>query len=361
MKAQILPPSFENISLAAESLRQGEIGAMPTETVYGLAGAAFDPKALARIFDVKERPSFDPLILHVPSMDPAIRLHRLEKLRLIDLHQFSDFARSRAELLLSKFWPGPFTLVLPKHEDVPELATGGLPSVGVRMPRHPIAQALISAAGFPLAAPSANRFGKISPTSSQDVLTELGDRISWILDGGSSEIGLESTVVELDPKGKLSFLRPGAISIEALEQAIGDSVSISTSFRQSPGHLENHYAPSKPLFLLPRAIQEIKSFSFLPPFPKGTSVGLLIYSGDPQEKARFLETQVGLSVTQALVLSSSGLLEEAAQSLFSCLRSLDEGSACFLVAEPCPSNQGLGYAIRDRLYRASHKSSSQPV
>lgn len=193
--AELLQPTAENLARAGEALRRGELVGMPTETVYGLAGNALDAEAVARIFAVKERPTFDPLIVHVA---PELRgLDAFGEAELVDVAALDGDARTHIEALISRFWPGPLTLVLPRGARVPDLVTSGLATVAVRMPRHPVAQALIRAAQRPLAAPSANRFGRISPTSAADVQAELGDRIGLILDGGSSEVGVESTVLAI--------------------------------------------------------------------------------------------------------------------------------------------------------------------
>ncbi|MGH9340504.1 MAG: L-threonylcarbamoyladenylate synthase [Acidobacteriota bacterium] len=364
MTARILPPSVPNIALAAEEIRRGQVVAIPTETVYGLAGAAFNKSALIKIFEVKERPSFDPLIIHVPISN----LERLAGMGLIDLDQLSGAARQRAEGLAQAFWPGPFTLVLPKQPAVPDLATSGLPTVALRMPRHPVARAVIEQSGTPLAGPSANRFGRISPTSAQDVLEELGDRIAYILDGGCSEVGLESTVISIDYSGALVLLRPGAISASEIERVAESPVhlpseqaaSISGAPRpRSPGRLEQHYAPQKPLYLLPAPLTALAQSDSLScsgasglPEELPSHLGLLVVSGDAGTAAAKLARLTGREIT-AKSLSSKGDLEEAARNLFSALRSLDTSAAQLIFAERSTVHEGLGYAINDRLRRAS--------
>src|SRR5262245_21143241 len=218
--ATILTPSEGNISRAADALRRGELVGMPTETVYGLAANAFDASAVARIFAAKDRPSFDPLIVHV--VRPAGPLERevlsgLEDEGIVEISRLPQLARERADVLLRRFWPGPLTLVLPRGRRIPDLVTSGLETVAIRMPAHPVAQALLKVAAIPLAAPSANRFGRISPTTAAHVVQELGDRIGIVIDGGSSTVGVESTVVAIGNDGTLSLLRPGGVAVEAIE------------------------------------------------------------------------------------------------------------------------------------------------
>ncbi|MCM2323921.1 MAG: L-threonylcarbamoyladenylate synthase [Oligoflexia bacterium] len=372
--AKILLPVPANIALVAEALRQGEVIGMPTETVYGLAGAAFNASALARIFNAKERPTFDPLIVHVAAPVPDLR--RLEELRLVSLEKLNAKAQKRANLLIAAFWPGPLTLVLPKQPEVPDLATSGLSTVGIRVPSHPVAQALLTAAGTPLAAPSANRFGRISPTSAAHVAAELGDRIEWILDGGPCEVGLESTVIAVAPDGELSLLRPGGIPRSEIERVAGaklrepatqpaprtgDSAGDSagaTAALSAPGNLESHYAPGKPLILLPEPISSLGAADLEPllaSFPTARKIGLLLLSGPALESAsRFSALAAGKEI-MVRVLSENGALPEIARNLFAEMRALDEGEAEVIFAEPCPGDQGLGYAIADRLKRASAK------
>ena len=366
MRARILPPTPENVATAASALKRGEVVGMPTETVYGLAGAALQPDALALIFDTKERPTFDPLIVHVGFNAKGV--YALERLELIDGKALTDTARARTETLIQTFWPGPLTLVLPKHEKVPELATSGLPSVALRMPAHRVAQMLIAAAGTPLAAPSANRFGRISPTTAQAVAEELGDRIDWILDGGACEIGVESTVLRVEPDGKLTLLRPGGLSRARIEETLGclvetaEPTSRPGAAQAAPGMLESHYAPLKPLYLLPAPVGDLAPEHWKrigEAFPQASTFAFLLQScRDPLalesrlgEKLR----EAGLASPRAIALSLSrdGDLHEAARNLFSSMRELDASGAQVLLAEPCAVDHGLGHAIADRLTRAS--------
>jgi L-threonylcarbamoyladenylate synthase len=357
MSAQVLKQSAENLRRCAQALQRGELVAMPTETVYGLAGIALDPQALARIFATKERPTFDPLIVHVALDLTQPRLGQLAQ--LVDLSQLSQDAQELVEGLLQTFWPGPLTLVLPRTAAVPDLATSGLPTVAVRMPRHPIALALIAAAGTPLAAPSANRFGRISPTSAQDVLAELGERIGLVLDGGPCEIGVESTVLAVSTGGGLTLLRPGGISRGEIEAVAGRTVALpGHTVIAAPGMLDSHYAPRKPLRMLPVALDALDREAWLAiEVPAHTlHLGLLAQAGDAVLHARRLEFLSGMRVT-AVSLSRNGDLAEVAHGLFAGLRALDASDAQWLLAEPCLENRGLGHAITDRLRRASHQNS----
>ena len=373
IKAQILAPSPENIAQVAKALLQDEVVGMPTETVYGLAGNARSPTALARIFSTKERPTFDPLIIHVSTQVQS--LEHLAQLNLIDLQKISTSQRGILETLIREFWPGPLTLILPKAQGVPDLATSGLPTVGVRMPAHPVAQALIDAAGCPLAAPSANRFGRISPTTAQAVMSELGDRIHWILDGGSCAVGVESTIIGLKPDSdEIQILRPGGLAPEQLERALGKSIDLNSttnshglsSLIQAPGMLESHYAPSQPLVLLPKVVQELNSYDLeelkkqLLIIPPDAPIGALYLGGDPQ----LLSQKLGELLKRVILgrsLSFKGDLSEAAQNLFQEMRNLEALQTPIILAEPCFHQTGLGFAIADRLKRASapkalHKS-----
>lgn len=366
LQTRTLPPTDENLKTAARLIQAGQVVGMPTETVYGLAGDALNPDALARIFSVKERPTFDPLILHIAMFSPFQKnpIAALESLQLIRTDELSELARVRAQALMLAFWPGPMTLVLPKHPHVPDLATAGLKTVALRMPRHPIAQALLDRAGTPLAAPSANRFGRISPTRPEHVVSELSGRIECIIDGGPCEIGVESTVVQIDPSGNLILLRPGGVSVAELEQAAETSIKTApvlrnTEAQNSPGMLESHYAPLKSLLILPAPLAEMSSEQvaefFKQPMFKSKTVGMLLLMGSADTAAARIKEASGFEVF-VRSLSPSRNLEEVAHYLFSELRELDQSSAQILVAEPCSfrdAKAGLGFAISDRLHRAS--------
>jgi L-threonylcarbamoyladenylate synthase len=365
-KAQILRPTPDHFALAAEAIQRGEVVGMPTETVYGLAGDAFNPLALARIFETKDRPTFDPLIIHVGPF--ARRVEDLARAGLIDEKKLSETARSRANALMQAFWPGPLTLILPKSDKVPDLATSGLPTVALRMPRHSVAQALIAASGTSLAAPSANRFGRISPTSAEDVFDELGDRIDWILDGGRCEIGVESTIVAVSETGELTLLRPGGLAPEAIGKVAGTKLltpgrSDNSTSPQAPGMLESHYAPKKRLNLLSDSLERLQSLDELNLYniAKSTNVAemklalMVLFGSEDDARARFQKlTSIDPKI---YVLSRESNIEEAAKNLFKTLREMDASDADVLFSEPCKIDFGLGFAIGDRLRRASANAS----
>jgi L-threonylcarbamoyladenylate synthase len=360
MRARIVPADRQGVALAAELIRDGRLVGMPTETVYGLAGAAFRVDALARTFAAKDRPTFDPLIVHV-AFAPPIGLEyaaALVDLRIVD-PALPRPQRSTVEALARRFWPGPLTLVLPRHPDLPDLVAAGLPTVAVRMPRHEVARGLIAAAGTPLTAPSANRFGRVSPTSAEDVAAELGDRVELILDAGRCEMGIESTVVVIGAEGDLSLLRPGGTPAAEIEAAVGRPLRPARGGPPAgPGMLESHYAPGTPLRLLPGPVDR----AGLPEIGRlvegtraGGRIGLLLFSGDPNGAARRTSTRLGRPVA-ARSLSVSGDLVEAARNLFALLRELDRLGIEMILAEPCPIRSGLGHAIADRLERAQRRA-----
>jgi len=314
----ILSPTPDNIRRAAEALRRGSLVAMPTETVYGLAGDALNPKALARIFEVKRRPFFDPLIVHISERS------WVEKL----CHQIPDGART----LMERFWPGPLTLVLAKRDIVPDLATSGLDTVAVRMPSHPVAQALLQEAGTPLAAPSANPFGRLSPTCAEHVAADFSDGIDCILDGGPCAVGVESTVIGWED-GKPLLLRAGGIALEAIEVVIGKVLekTSATPVPQSPGNLPWHYAPRTPLELWNPGDSLLRANS-----------GLLWFGTETAPRG-FVHTEN---------LSPKENLQEAAANLFSALHRLDHAGLSCIYAQILP-DVGLGRAINDRLRKAA--------
>ncbi|MCO5167299.1 MAG: L-threonylcarbamoyladenylate synthase [Planctomycetes bacterium] len=353
----LLPATPEGVAEAARLLRAGHPVGMPTETVYGLAAPCFDEAALARVFEAKERPTFDPLIVHVDAPG-APALDALAAAGLVRPDALEAPARARVEALAAAFWPGPLTLVLPKDPRVPDLATAGLATVGVRAPRHPVARALLRAAGTPLAAPSANRFGRISPTTAADVLAELGGRVAAVLDGGPAEVGLESTVVAVAPDGAVTLLRPGGVPAEEVARVAGVAPARAAPPRPgqglaAPGALESHYAPARPLALLPApvaALTAAQADALLAPAAGARAVGLLAFA-DPGAGER-LAALVGRPVV-ARTLTATGDLAEAARGLFAALRALDAAEVDLLLAEPCPVEAGLGHAIADRLRRAA--------
>ena len=321
---------------AAEALAAGQVVALPTETVYGLGADAFCESAVAEVFAVKERPSFDPLICHLPT---AAAVH--------DVAEVAPELRELVDKLAAEFWPGPMTLVLPRKACVPDIVTSGLPTVACRVPRHEVMRGAARALGHPIAAPSANRFGHISPTSAQAVLKELGGRIPLLVDAGACSEGLESTILQpcLDERGKpaVRLLREGPVTREKLRGLCRvikpGKGKPAESAPNAPGQLKSHYAPTKPLIICdPRQ-----------PFtPKpGVAYGLISYQGDSPLAAQDCWAEV-------MALSpGSGRLAEAAVRLFAVMRSMDElESVQVIVAEQLPET-GLGCAMMDRLRRAS--------
>jgi L-threonylcarbamoyladenylate synthase len=313
----IVPDTPENLDRAAALLRAGAVVAFPTETVYGLGANAFDPRAVARIFEIKGRPTFDPLIVHVAS----------EAM----LERVAANIPARARSLIDAFWPGPLTLVVRKCAEVPDLVTAGLPTVAVRMPAHPVARTLIERAGTPLAAPSANPFGYLSPTRAEHVAQMLGKRVELIVDGGRTTHGVESTIVMLEPEPTL--LRPGAISTDAIEALIGPLARelSDAAAPLAPGRLPQHYAPTTPI----RIVDNPQNV----PATERSDAALLAYRAPA---AGYREVRV---------LSASGDLSEAAAHLFEYLHELDRAGVARIDAEPVPS-VGIGIAIMDRLQRA---------
>ncbi|MEN0067946.1 MAG: L-threonylcarbamoyladenylate synthase [Myxococcota bacterium] len=337
-----LVPTSQDLYTAAALLKKARLVAMPTETVYGLAADAFEPTAIVKIFDAKERPRFDPLIVHLPVGPPEDVLRTL-----VVLDDYAPRGKEAVTTLTRVFWPGPLTLVLPRSNAVPDLVTSGKPTVAVRMPAHPTTQALLKAFGGPLVAPSANRFGSISPTTADAVRAELDGRIDAVVDAGPTPLGVESTVLAVDPDGTLRLLRPGALPVEDIEAVAGPVVRqapLSVGERpEAPGQLSRHYAPGTPLTLVDDLTKPLVG---APP-----CVGLLRVLGPVEEAQAAYEAQ-GHTVVIARSLSAS-TLTEAAQRLFAVLRELDESTAEALIAERCPSHVGLGHAIADRLERAA--------
>ena len=326
MKTVVEPTSSpkeqaQAISRALTLLRAGDVVALPTETVYGLAADALAAAAVVKIFETKERPRFDPLIVHLPNRGWLRRVATASKL---------------AEALLEKFWPGPLTILLPKTNLIPDIVTAGLPTVALRMSAHPIFSAIVRELDRPLAAPSANRFGRISPTAAAHVLEELDGRIPLIVDGGATEHGLESTIVAVQ-ENRLTILREGPVTREQLAEFAEVSVARRSSARPTaPGQLPSHYAPHTPLTV----VENLASFEI----PAGRRYGALVWSDAP----------VPASFVESRRLSTSSDLREAATNLFRELRALDAAGLDGLVAEATPENS-LGAAIMDRLRRAAHR------
>ena len=310
------------IHRAAEIIKKGGIVAFPTETVYGLGADAFNPLAVARVFEVKKRPYFDPLIVHVAN--PA------------DVKKLAKETPSNAKKLIERFWPGPLTIVLLKEENIPDIVTAGLPTLAIRMPNHPMALALIKESKCPIAAPSANPFGYLSPTMAEHVRDQLGDQVDLILDGGPCPVGVESTIVSFLEE-KPILLRPGGVSLEEIESIIGKVGTSPFEDRPTaPGMLPKHYAPRTPIVL----DWSEKSLDLY----KDKNVGLLV----------FQEPGINLKFRPMEILSERGDLREAAANLFAAIRRLDALHLDLIVATPIPEI-GLGRAIMDRLRRAASK------
>jgi L-threonylcarbamoyladenylate synthase len=312
--APVLAPTAENIAAAAEALRAGRLVAFPTETVYGLGANAADDRAVAAVFAAKNRPSFNPLIIHLADLAAAEALVRMDE---------------RARILAERFWPGPLTLVLPRQAGCPVslLASAGLDTLAVRVPRHLVATRLLRAFGGPIAAPSANPSGRLSPTAASHVAEGLGSHLAMILDDGPTAIGLESTVVDLS-RTPPRLLRPGGLTSEEIEAAIGPLAGVEAGARpQAPGMLESHYAPELPLRLDATTVASDEALlAFGPGVPAGAR--------------------------KTLNLSPAGDLTQAAANLFAHLRRLDASGARRIAVMPVPE-QGLGRAINDRLRRAA--------
>jgi L-threonylcarbamoyladenylate synthase len=336
---KILSTAEADIRRAAEALRRGRLVAFPTETVYGLGADAFNQTALACVFAAKGRPRFDPLIIHIAAPDILDRL--------ADLSALTPELREKAAVLITRLWPGPLTLILPKRPAVPDLATSGLPTVAVRFPDHPAAQALIRLSTGALAAPSANLFGRLSPVRMEHVRDQLGKKVDFIIDGGRTALGVESTVLDLSG-GIPRILRPGGVSRESIEALIGavESGAYGETKLISPGLLKSHYAPRTPLTLhSPEAIAAL-------PYTAGEI--FLFFS--PATRNPWLAGQTRRGVVpppeRIRVLSGSGTTLEAAANLFDLLHELDCLGVSRIRAEEAPPAE-LGPAINDRLFRAS--------
>lgn len=302
--------SEQALKTAAAALRRGELVGMPTETVYGLAGDASNPEAVARIFAAKGRPSFNPLISHVASLDLALTEGQLDE---------------RALALAERFWPGPLTLVVPVADTgrTAELARAGLRSIGLRVPGHDLARVLLEEFGGPVSAPSANPSGKLSPTTAADVESDLGDHVHLVLDGGECRSGIESSIVAVMPDEPPRLLRPGATSRAELEAVVGELADAASDVITAPGQLISHYAPRAAMRLNAKSIKE----------------GEVLLGFGSVENAGFN-------------LSPSGDTVEAAANLYRMLRELDASGAGTIAVSPIPE-AGLGEAINDRLRRAA--------
>ncbi len=337
-----LPPLLHTaVEEAVRLLRAGEVVALPTETVYGLAADALNPAAVAKIFEAKGRPSYDPLIVHIA-----------DKKQLDTVAEVPEAIQKTVIQMIERFWPGPLTLVLPKKACVPDSVTAGLPSVAVRVSSNPIFKRIIQGLEKPIAAPSANRFGAISPTSANAVLAELDGRIPLIVDGGACMHGLESTIIKIEagsPKPMITVLRPGPITVEDLKlygkvQVLSRSVIDEAT--EAPGQLASHYAPRTPLRLLS------KPSDFTP--VEGKRYALMSYRGE--EKDGYLDLA---EFEEIMVLSpGNGKLPEAAVRFFYILRTLDQLGVDEIIAEPM-FEHGMGIAMMDRLRRAAMKTALQ--
>jgi len=307
-----------DIEKAASLLEKGELVAIPTETVYGLAGNALNTSAVVKIFEAKNRPQFDPLIVHVKGISNA--------------EEYAEEITEQARALATQFWPGPLTLLLKKKNMIPDLVTSGLDTVGLRCPNHSLTQQLLNRLSFPLAAPSANPFGYVSPTTALHVNDQLGDKIQYILDGGPCKVGIESTIIGFEENGPIVF-RFGGLSLEQIQSIVGKvkAQTHSTSNPKAPGQLKSHYAPGKKVIL-------------------GNIETLL--QQYPLKSSGILSFQKKYNSPFQIILSPSGNIEEAAQNLFSALRSFDKMPVNAILAELVPDT-GLGKAINDRLRRAA--------
>jgi L-threonylcarbamoyladenylate synthase len=316
-----------DIARAASLIREGGLVAFATETVYGLGANAYDVRAVGRIFEAKDRPTFDPLIVHVGNR--------------AWVESVAATVTPLAQRLIDAFWPGPLTLVLPKTDRIPDLATAGLPTVGVRMPSHPSAVELLRQANVPIAAPSANRFGHVSPTRAEHVAEQLGDRIDYILDGGPCTVGVESTILDVTG-AEAVLLRPGGLPLEAIEAQIGpvrliEAMSAANEPQPSPGRLLRHYATRTALVIADAEESP----------PSIARVGLLTLAAkSDDEHYAAIET-----------LSPAGDLAEAAANLFAAMRRLDARGLDLIVVRFVPE-VGLGRAINDRLRRAAHRTTA---
>lgn len=310
----------KNTEQAAKFLRESRLVAIPTETVYGLSANALDEKAVLRVFEAKQRPFFDPLIIHIPSID--------------SVEKYANWNDDKLKKLAEKFWPGPLTILLPKKDIIPGIVTSGLDQVAVRVPNHSLTLELLNQLNFPLAAPSANPFGYVSPTTAEHVNNQLGDKIDYILDGGPCNVGLESTIVGVE-ESKICVYRLGGLAIEEIEKIVGKlELRINdSSDPKAPGQLKSHYAPKKSLLL--GNIHELLNSN------KHKRIAVICFG-----KQNFT---IG---TKIFNLSPAENLKEAALNLFKYLREADESDVDLVIAEKLPE-EGLGKAINDRLKRAS--------
>ena len=338
MRTEILPATEEHIARAAEVIRAGGLVAFPTETVYGLGADALNEEAVRKIFLAKERPPDDPLIVHIAFAQQLAQLARQVPQRAWDLAE--------------KFWPGPLTLVLPKTDRVPAVTTGGLDTVAVRMPSHPVAKRLMELSAVPIAAPSANRFGRPSSTTAQHVWEDLAGRIDLIVDGGPTPIGVESTVLDLTQEPPM-VLRPGGVTLEELRKVVGEvhllSSCSSEAAKRSPGTRWRHYAPRAKVLLVEQGTAEAVLERF-----RSVRVGVLVRGPHPHPLSRPQRRERGErgEGPEVIVIQMPRSLREYARRLFAALRELDAQGVEVIVVEKL-EERGLGRAIMDRLRRAS--------
>lgn len=311
-----------DIELAVDLLKMENIIGFPTETVYGLAGNIYSKKAIDTIYNIKQRPSFNPLIVHIKNIE--------------DLNKVAIEIPEPAKILAKVFWPGPLTLLLKKHVSVPDQITAGKPTVAVRIPNHPVALSLLNKLDFPLAAPSANPFSTISPTSAEHVENYFGNELPMVLNGGVCKSGIESTIVGFH-EDKIIIYRLGAISKEEIENIVGpvSLLNKNDNAPEAPGMLSRHYAPKSTLFLTTNVLEKIKEFP-------NKKIGLLV----------FQQTDKNQDVACQIALSPSGNLHEAASNLYASLHELDQMPIDIIIAERFPDND-LGRTINDRLERAA--------
>lgn len=314
-----------DIKKAKKALKENKLVAIPTETVYGLAGNAYDESALVEIFKLKNRPFYNPLIIHIKSASSITDV-------AIDIPE-------SAMILAEKFWPGPLTLVLKKQPHISDLITAGKDTVAVRVPNHPVALELLDKLDFPLAAPSANPFGSISPTNADHVFNYFGGKLEVILDGGECEKGLESTIIGFEENQPILY-RHGSISSEEIEKVTGKLSTITNSEKtpNAPGMLSRHYAPNTDTYLTNNVVELIKCF-------KGKRIGILVFKNQIN----------GKGIIHKEILSKSGDLNEAAKNLYAAMHRLDENNLDVIIAERLP-DVGLGKTMNDKLERATKKA-----
>ncbi len=347
----------DQIPQAAAILQDGGLVVMPTETVYGLAAHALHQLAVTRVFQAKERPANDPLIVHVPPFQEGEDLSTLQARGLV-ADELPIAQAKVIQRLMDAFWPGPLTLIVPRGSHVPDAVTSGLDTVAIRMPAHPLAQQLLQASGLPLVAPSANRFGRISPTTAQAALEELDGRVDAIVDGGPCAVGVESTVVQITEEGVVRLLRPGGTPQQRLEDVLQTPVlpgrPVHLGAHISPGLTESHYAPRKPLVLVSHEPQHWfdTRWEDLRARLEGAESIAWVGWGDTASAQNQLHRHLHMRV-HCFSLGPAGDLEQGAHKLFATLRAADASDAVMIIAQLPAERTGLGAALVDRLTRAS--------